>query len=417
MRTLYISYDGALEPLGESQVVAYLERLAGDVQPVLLSFEKPQDLQDRQRVARMEERLRAAGVGWTRLRYHKRPPVLSTLLDALVGVAVGLYVCVTRRVRIVHARSYVPALIAVALKRAAGPRFLFDMRGFWADEKVDGGHWSRIGGIYAITKRCERMFFREADGIVSLTAAGVKAFPELGYGPRQGVPVEVIPTCTDLNRFTPGPKDPGLAARLGLEGRLVVGCTGTLSNWYLREPTLAYLGFLARRLEGVKILFVTREDHDALRRDAKLAGIPADRLVLERAEFSAMPDYVRLMDLGVFFIRVCFSKKGSCATKLGEFLGCGVPVLINDGVGDSGWIVRDHGVGVVLPDTRPEDFAASLPEVERLVADPGVAARCRETARRYFDVEAGTRRYAELYRRLTREGRPVAGGPCLRGKA
>lgn len=57
-----------------------------------------------------EERLRAAGVGWVRLCYHKRPPVLSTLLDALVGVAVCLYVCVTRCVSIVHSVSHAPSI-------------------------------------------------------------------------------------------------------------------------------------------------------------------------------------------------------------------------------------------------------------------------------------------------------------------
>lgn len=417
MRTLYISYDGVLEPLGESQVVAYLERLAGDVQPVLLSFEKPRDLQDRQRVARMEERLRAAGVGWTRLRYHKRPPILSTLWDVVAGLLVGLRLFWSRRVSVAHARGYIPALIALCLKGMAGVRFIFDMRGFWADEKVDGGHWRKDSRIYAVTKWCERRFYERADAIVSLTHEGVKAIPDLGYRVPRETPILVIPTCADLDRFSPGPRDPALVATLGLAGHCVVGCVGTMHNWYLRQPMLDYLACLTGWDPGLKVLIVTRDDHARLRTDAVTAGVPSDRLVLAEAAFSAMPAYLRLMDLGLFFIKVCFSKRGSAATKLGEFLGCGVPVLINDGVGDSGWIVRDHGVGVVLPDTRPEDFAASLPEVERLVADPGVAARCRETARRYFDVEAGTRRYAELYRRLTREGRPVAGGPCLRGKA
>ena len=37
---LYISYDGMLEPLGQSQVLAYLERLAAGRRMHLISFEK-----------------------------------------------------------------------------------------------------------------------------------------------------------------------------------------------------------------------------------------------------------------------------------------------------------------------------------------------------------------------------------------
>jgi glycosyltransferase involved in cell wall biosynthesis len=75
-------------------------------------------------------------------------------------------------------------------------------------------------------------------------------------------------------------------------------------------------------------------------------------------------------------------------------------VIINDGVGDSGWIVRHHRVGVVLPGTGRQHFERSLQEVERLLSDPGISARCRATAARYYDVEAGARRYKELYRLL-----------------
>lgn len=40
---LYVSYDGMLEPLGQSQVIAYLERLAANYEFHLLSFEKAAD--------------------------------------------------------------------------------------------------------------------------------------------------------------------------------------------------------------------------------------------------------------------------------------------------------------------------------------------------------------------------------------
>ena len=40
---LYISYDGMLEPLGQGQVLGYLEQLAAEYSPILISFEKQRD--------------------------------------------------------------------------------------------------------------------------------------------------------------------------------------------------------------------------------------------------------------------------------------------------------------------------------------------------------------------------------------
>ena len=82
---LYVTYDGVLEPLGESQVVSYLEGLATSCAITLLSFEKPADRADAARMDAMRIRLNAAGMTWIALEYHKRPPVFSTARDVLAG--------------------------------------------------------------------------------------------------------------------------------------------------------------------------------------------------------------------------------------------------------------------------------------------------------------------------------------------
>jgi glycosyltransferase involved in cell wall biosynthesis len=281
------------------------------------------------------------------------------------------------------------------------------MRGFWVDEKVEAGHWKEGGLLYRIGKWWERRFFRSADAIVSLTEAGVRAFHELGYRVPSGVAVDVIPTCVDLERFTPGPRDRELTASLGLDGAIVIGCIGTMSNWYMRDDMLQYLARLTQGIDRSRILIVTREDHNRLRQDAERAGIPGDRLVITRAEFADMPRFTRLFDAGLFLIRPAPSKRGSAATKLAEFLACGVPVIINDGVGDSGVIVKRAHVGVVLPTVDAQSAERSLPEVRTLLEDPAIDARCRKVATELFDIERGVEKYRCLYERLspTRDGR------------
>lgn len=409
-RVLYITYDGALEALGESQVVAYLERLAHRYDITLLSFEKPADLARPGAAAGMKARLAQSRIRWMPLRYHRHPPIVSTAFDLLRGFARACVWALSGPRGIIHARSYVPALIALWLREGLGASFLFDMRGFWADERVDGGHWRSGSRIYRIAKRCEQRFFERADAIVSLTHEGVRVFPTLRYNIPLDTRVEVIPTCVDLDRFTPGSKDPVLASRLGISGRRVVGSTGTLSNWYLRHETLRAFALLARRMSDVSIVMVTMEDHDRLRADAAAAGLPTERLTLVSAPFAEMPEYVRLMDLGLFFIKPLFSKKGASATKLGEFLACGVPVVINEGVGDSDRIVRDCEAGVVLSNPADVGLEAALPDIERILTDPGVKQRCRDAARRHFDLEEGAARYARLYEGLLADatGRRVA---------
>lgn len=349
----------------------------------------------------MERRLTAAGLEWIPLGYHKNPPVISTAFDIVRGILCARRVCRRRDVQVLHARSYVPAVIALGARRASHAAFLFDMRGFWVDEKVEAGHWRAGGALYRIGKWWERRFFRSAGAIVSLTDAGVRALPTLGYQVPSTVPVQVIPTCVDLERFAPGLTDPELSAALGLTGSCVIGTVGTMSNWYMRDEMLRYLAYLARALDNVRVLIVTREGHEALRLDARAAGVPLDRLVVTRATFAEMPRYVSLFDAGVFFIRPALSKRASAATKLAEFLACGVPVIINDGVGDSGTIVKERGVGMVLPALDSGSFERSLPHVRSVLADPMLRDRCRQVAADLFDLERGVERYRRLYQQLS----------------
>ena len=52
------------------------------------------------------------------------------------------------------------------------------MRGFWADEKKDGGHWKAdhpvLSRVYKYYKGKEKQYLQNADCIISLTEAGRK---------------------------------------------------------------------------------------------------------------------------------------------------------------------------------------------------------------------------------------------------
>ena len=202
-RVLFLSYDGLLEPLGQSQVLAYQERLAAIVDVDVMSFEKRRDWSDDGARSALARRLRAAGIRWHPRRYHKRPSAPATAYDIAVGIVSGLWIALRHRVRIVHARSYVPAVVALALRWMTGARFIFDMRGFWADERVDGGLWRSDSKIFRVAKWFERRFLLHADHVVSLTSAAAREIATFPYLQGRVPPISVIPTCADLGRFRP----------------------------------------------------------------------------------------------------------------------------------------------------------------------------------------------------------------------
>jgi hypothetical protein len=67
-----------LEPLGQSQVLAYLEKMAELHVIHLISFEKGKDLSDLDDFILISNRCIQAGISWHPRKYHKRPSGLAT---------------------------------------------------------------------------------------------------------------------------------------------------------------------------------------------------------------------------------------------------------------------------------------------------------------------------------------------------
>src|SRR5688572_19795389 len=79
---LYLSYDGLTDSLGQSQILPYLIGLASQGFSItILSFEKEHRfLSEKENVSRQ---CHDQGITWIPLRYHKNPPVLSTVYDVM----------------------------------------------------------------------------------------------------------------------------------------------------------------------------------------------------------------------------------------------------------------------------------------------------------------------------------------------
>ncbi len=393
-RILYISYTGLLEPLGQSQVLQYLVGLSERHELELVSFEKPAQFAETERRSALEQQLADAGIEWHPLRYHKRFSILATVYDVFCMRRKALHLDGRNPFDIVHCRSYVAGIAGAHLKKRRGTRFIFDMRGFWADERVDGGIWKAGGLLYRVAKRVERWLLRNADYLVSLTQAGVEEIETFRYMEGVNLPKAVISTCTNLSLFRP-PTDKGK------ESGPTIGMVGSVGTWYLFDEMLECVSRMFALNKSAKLLVVNKSDHVLIEKKLADAGIASDRYQIVSANYDEVARYVGRMDFGLFFIKPVFSKKASAPTKLGEFLGCGVPCLTNTGVGDMDSILQSSNTGICIDEFSAEAYDDAFERMRSLLADQDLTTRCRETAEKYFSLEKGIAEYDRIYRELT----------------
>jgi glycosyltransferase involved in cell wall biosynthesis len=392
---LYISYDGLMEPLGQSQVLQYLKSLARQHSIALITYEKPHDLADESRLAALRAEVEQVGIYWFALTYHKRPSSLATAYDISLGLLLGAWLVLTRRVHIVHARSYVPSVIALCLKKLLGVRYIFDMRGFWADERVDGGIWPAGSRLYSVAKWFERRFLQSADTVVSLTRAGVDEINKFPYLQGRMPHFEVIPTCTNLALFYPPP-----AAAKDVRP-FTLGYVGSVGTWYLLDQMIECFKLLCRHRPDARMLFVNRHEHDLIRQRLAALGVGEDCVDITSANHAGVVTLMHRMDAGILLIKPVFSKRASAPTKLGEFLGSGIPCLGNADVGDVESVLEGHGVGIVLQNFNENTMENAVLSLLELCIKPGTAELCRGVAEEVFSLEKGVTAYGRIYQTLS----------------
>lgn len=404
-RVLYITYDGLTDPLGRSQVLPYLAGLAERGHRItILSCEKPERMdKDGEQIRKL---CANAGIGWHPLTYHKKPPILSSVLDALALQRAAIKLQRECRFEIVHCRSYIPGRAGLALKARFGARFLFDMRGFWPDEKVEGKNWNRRNPLYAAVYRyfklLESRLLRGADHIVSLTEAGKEQLltrPELAS---KDVPITIIPCCVDFAHFPLATSDARAAARqrLGIaEDALVLAYLGSLGGNYLLTEMLDFFRIYASGKSSARFLFVTQDNAEVIHQAAATCGVDSGQLTIRPASREEVPLMLAAADLGVAFKQPSFSAKACSPTKMGEMLAVGLPIVANAGVGDVDTIVEDTGCGVAIEEFTDKSYATTIDRLHKL---EGTAKQRRDSALRWFDVEMGITRYAALYDELLR---------------
>lgn len=389
MRVLYLSYDGALDPLGASQVLPYVEGLSDRGHRfTLLTYEKPKRLDVAERVAQTRDRLARRGVEWVPLRYHRRPSALATAYDLRAGLERARRLHGQAPFDLVHVRSYPCATIALALQRSEGIPYLFDMRGFYPEERVDGGLWRPDGPLFSVAKRLERSFLESAAAVITLTRASLAGLHHRLADARSGAPVFVIPTAVDLDRFKPGAE---------AEPRIVY--LGSLGTWYRLDTMVRLAKRWLAADPTVHVEFLVNDDPpivlqrfepDELNR-VSCRSVPhaavAERLAGALATFSVIDPLP--------------SKIASAPTKVGESLACGVPILTNRGIGDVDEWVDRSGVGVVLEGFSDEACDRAATAMLTKAREPGIAARCRTFAEQTLSLDMAVGLYQEAYRAIS----------------
>ncbi|MCX6197814.1 MAG: glycosyltransferase [Bacteroidetes bacterium] len=408
-QVLFLSYDGMTDPLGQSQVIPYIEGLSKlGYRFTLVSFEKAARFEKFSK--EISARLQQSNIDWVPLAYTKKPPVLSTIYDLWRMHKKAFALHAEKNFSLVHCRSYIAAFVGLAMKKKFDTKFLFDMRGFYADERVDGKIWNLSNPLYKCIfnffKQKEIDFLSEADYTISLTEAGKKILHARNEIPNQPIPIQVIPCCADLNLFSQNSVDEKLKAELRNKFQLtgnefVLSYLGSIGTWYMLDEMLDFFQCLLEKKPDAKFLFITNETDESILSKAAKKNMPAHAFLISPAKHKEVPTFLSLSNWNLFFILPVFSKQASSPTKQGEIMGMGIPHICNAGVGDVASITEGLQAGILV---REFSTIGYRDVIKKMMVDTSTfnSIAITKGADATYSLSKGVEKYAQVYEALIR---------------
>jgi glycosyltransferase involved in cell wall biosynthesis len=393
---VYLCYLSLDDPLVHTQVIAYLEGLAADGHRIHLVTFETRRLTRRER-REVRARLFARGIRWHSLRYHKRPSLPATIYDTVAGALYATALMIRHDLDTLHARSHVPAgmaLIAQRLQRRRRPALIFDIRGLMAEEYVDAGRW-QVGGVpYRLTKAVERVAVHRADGIVVLT----ERIRQSMFNGRGGT--HAIPCCADLRALVvAADRREATRAELGLTEATVMVYVGKFGGWYMAAEMAGFFAVARRSIANLHFLILTQGERDEITRALEQRGVTSG-FTITSVPPEQLGRYLTAADFGISFIRPVPSKASSSPTKIGEYLGAGLPVVCTSGVGDLDALITGD-IGTLVREHTEVGYQTAADLSVHLMAQADTGERCRGVANRELSLaNVGIPRYRRLYEEI-----------------
>ncbi len=394
------------DPLGQSQVIPYLVGLSKKGHQItLLSCEKVENYKNHKE--KISQLLSSNNIDWQPIKFRTSPKFVSSFINLSVLKKTTLKLCKERSIQLIHARSYISAKAALEAKRKLGVKFIFDMRGFWADERIDGNLWDKSNFIhrtlYNLFKKLEIDYFENADAIISLTETGKQEIKSWKNLKSDIAEISIIPCCADLDLFSYKNLDQvkvnELRNEIGIKAdEFTISYLGSIGTWYMFDEMLLFYKELLKKKPNAQFLFISGTDEAIILLRAKELQVKTDGIYVRSGQREEVPLLLSLSNISLFFIKPLYSKKGSSATKLAEILGMGIPAISNTNVGDQERLFEKYTMGELVDSFDSETYKKIIDKIDDL--EKLDKEELRKSAVDYYNLESGVEKYAAIYNRL-----------------
>lgn len=380
-KILYISFDGLLDPLGQSQILPYLNFIKKFGKLTCLSIEKKIDKKNNFKKK----------FNWKYILFSKKIFYFSKFYDFTKILLFSIIICKKEKINIIHCRGHLPALVAFFIKKIFSIKIIFDFRGFWIDERVDNGtlnlkifyHWI----IYVILKFLEKKVILNSDSFVFLTQFAADEVKKIS---KKNFFYQIIPCAADYNLFKKKNK---------IKNQNLFCYLGSLGTVYMLDEMLNFFIFLNKFNKNLKFMMITNNE-EFLKNNFlyEKNNFLKKNLIIKNLKRDQIPKYLNYCTYAVSFIRPTYARNSSFPTKIGELLAMNIPIVYNIGLKgvDDFFLKNKLGIGIKIKKKYTKNDIRKILKSLKLIRYTNLRLISKKT----LGLDLAIKKYKKIYAEL-----------------
>ncbi|MGL1889885.1 MAG: hypothetical protein OCD76_25455 [Reichenbachiella sp.] len=384
---LVFIYNSYRDPLFQNLILSYIKTLSqhGLYRFDLITFEQEQHALPHEEMRKEKEKLKEWNINWHPRQFQTGRFILIkkaiNVIDTFFSV---LWIKLRYKSKYTFAFANVSAAISILFAPLLRMKLVIYSYEPHSDFLVEMGHWKASSVKYKILHQLEQWAGKYAHHILT----GTRHMQEQLQKEGTRAIVHRAPTAVDPEIFKfDASKRTKIRSELNVGDRDFYIYPGKLGGLYYEKELIRLFASIYEMNNKSFFLIATDYDLKTVELWFKEYKVPLKNYHLRKfIPLLDIPAYLSAADMGIVAIPPTPSQIFRSPTKVAEYLLCGLPYIVCQGISEDDEVARDHEVGVCLKEFSSKEINRVFKEIQAFLAS-SIRGKCRQVGLDYRSKE------------------------------
>jgi len=385
--TLLFIYNSYNDPLFKGNLFVFIENEASrpNHKLYLITFEQEKYKLSKEQIKTEKTYLARKNIFWYPLTYHSGGLVLlKKIYDLLVSFFLVVYLRLMFNCQAIISLGTVSAGYSLVFSKLLAMRYYAYQFEPHSEFMADFGIWKKTSISYKLLHLFEQLTERSAH----IISTGTHAM--MGRLEGSKARVYLLPSCVNEQKFKFSEQGRAEIREMQKIGdRKVFLYLGKFGGVYLTKEIIRLFSAIYDQDPFSFFMVITPNDKDEIKDWFTENKIPNTAYFLAESPYAKVQDYISAADFGIVAIPSLPSQKYRSPIKVGEYLCCGLPYLVCEGVSEDDIVAENSNVGVVVKEFSKEELIRVYPKIKGFFQEDShvLRERCRKAGINYRGLD------------------------------